>query len=111
MLESGDLAFGFQSSCLLTCHYNLNREKHVLVELFLGIDAHSCLHHSVVVARQQNPMSAFFIRAYRSELLKTTQFYKMKHFHLSVILSHILVFLPEYKSKRKLHALSKVNST
>jgi len=40
----------------------------VLGELFLGIDAHSCLHHSIAVARQQKQMSALAIRAYHSEL-------------------------------------------
>lgn len=66
MLDSGVLRFEFNSLSLFTCN-NLNR-KLVLAELFLGIDAHSCLHHSIVVARQQNQMSAFFIRVYHSEL-------------------------------------------
>lgn len=65
MLESSDLRFEVFIPVYME---QFKQGKLVLVELFLGIDAHSCLHHSIVVARQQNQMSAFFIRAYHSVL-------------------------------------------
>lgn len=67
VLESSDFSFEFE--VFLSVYVSSFQQRRlVLIGLFPGIDAHSCLHHSIVVTRQPNQMSAFFIRAYHSEL-------------------------------------------